>query len=59
MNKKMSVLLGVACFFAGAAFGFLIAPAKQGFGNNCGNTNNYYSQKKPEETLEENQETTE
>ena len=40
MNDKEEVLLGAACFFAGAVVGFLLAPVKKGIycGNNSGNT---------------------
>ena len=40
MNDKEKVLLGAACFFAGAVVGFLLAPVKKGIycGNNSGNT---------------------
>ena len=39
MNKNETILLGAACFFAGAVAGFLIAPIKKGIycGNNSGN----------------------
>ena len=39
MNKNETILLGAACFFAGAVSGFLIAPIKKGIycGNNSGN----------------------
>ena len=30
MNKNETILLGAACFFAGAVAGFLIAPIKKG-----------------------------
>ena len=40
MKLDEKVLLGAACFFAGAVAGFLIAPIKKGIycGNNSGNT---------------------
>ena len=40
MKLDEKVLLGAACFFAGAVAGFLIAPIKNGIycGNNSGNT---------------------
>lgn len=40
MNKNEKIILGAACFFAGAVAGFLIAPIKKGIycGNNNGNT---------------------
>lgn len=43
MDKNEKILLGAACFFAGAVAGFLIAPIKKGVccGNNNGN--NYMS----------------
>ena len=39
MNKNEKIILGAACFFAGAVAGFLIAPIKKGIycGNNNGN----------------------
>ena len=39
MDKNEKILLGAACFFAGAVAGFLIAPIKKGIycGNNNGN----------------------
>lgn len=39
MNKNEKILLGAACFFAGAVTGFLISPIKKGIycGNNSGN----------------------
>ena len=46
MKKMTGILLAITCFFAGIVLGFLISPAKGGFGNNCGNTNNYYDDKK-------------
>lgn len=43
MKKSTVALLSVICLLAGTVLGFLIAPAKAGVGNNCGNTthNNY------------------
>lgn len=51
MKDKEKILLGAACFFAGAVAGFLIAPIKKGIycGNNSGN--NYLG--KDEEKLED------
>lgn len=46
MKRGTGILLAIACFFAGAFLGFLVAPAKHGFGNNSGNTNNYYNDDK-------------
>ena len=39
MDKNEKILLGTACFFAGAVVGFLISPIKKGIycGNNSGN----------------------
>lgn len=39
MDKNEKILLGAACFFAGAVAGFLIAPIKKRIycGNNRGN----------------------
>lgn len=41
MQNKMSKLLAIACFFAGMSLGFLLSPAKNGFGCNSGNVHNY------------------
>ncbi len=49
MKKTTGILLALACFFAGTFLGFLVSPAKQGFGNNSGNTNNYYGHKKDDD----------
>ncbi len=46
MNKITGILLAITCLFAGIVIGFLISPVKDGFGNNSGNTNNYYGDKK-------------
>lgn len=58
MKDKEKILLGAACFFAGAVAGFLIAPIKKGIycGNNSGN--NYLGKeeevdKKTDDSLEE------
>ena len=40
MNKNEKILLGAACFFAGAVAGFLIAPIKKGI--YCGNNSRNY-----------------
>lgn len=46
MKKREIFTLSVLAFFMGIVFGFLISPAKNGFGNNAGNTiNNYYGKK--------------
>lgn len=46
MRKREIFTLTVSAFFVGMVFGFLISPAKKGFGNGCGNTtNNYYDKK--------------
>jgi len=43
MPKKKSGKLAVfAAFFAGVAIGFIISPAKNGFGYNNGNTTHYH-----------------
>lgn len=43
MKKRDKVLFGSCMFLLGIVFGFLLAPIKQGIGNNCGNsTRNYY-----------------
>ena len=51
MNKNETILLGAACFFAGAVAGFLIAPIKKGLycGNNSGNN---YADKKGDDNEE-------
>lgn len=38
MDKNEKILLGTACFFAGAVVGFLISPIKKGI--YCGNNRN-------------------
>jgi hypothetical protein len=53
MNKKTGILLSIMCFAIGMVFGFMISPAKQGFGNNCGNTYHYYKGDEEEETTAE------
>lgn len=50
MRKTTGILLVFVSFFAGAFIGFLISPAKQGFGTN--NTNYYYASK-AEDSAEE------
>ena len=54
MDKNEKILLGAACFFAGAVAGFLIAPIKKGIycGNNSGNN---YINKDEEENDELNE----
>lgn len=51
MKKREILLLSALSFSVGAIWGFLISPAKNGFGNNAGNTtnNNYYGEKDKEE----------
>lgn len=47
MNKNEKILLGAACFFAGAVAGFLLSPIKKGI--YCGNhSGNNYSNKDEE-----------
>jgi len=55
MSRKAMIGFGLLCFFAGISFGFLISPAKQGFGNNSGNQtyNHYYYFKKKPKNLED------
>lgn len=54
MDKNEKILLGAACFFAGAVAGFLIAPIKKGI--YCGNNNgNNYRNKDEEENDELNE----
>lgn len=54
MDKNEKILLGAACFFAGAVAGFLIAPIKKGI--YCGNNNgNNYMNKDEEENDELNE----
>lgn len=46
MKKREIFTLSAFAFSMGIVFGFLISPAKNGFGNNSGNTiNNYYDKK--------------
>jgi len=43
MNKREIFTLSALTFSLGVVLGFLISPAKNGVGNNCGNTtNNFY-----------------
>ncbi|MBC8559802.1 hypothetical protein [Fumia xinanensis] len=43
MKKSSAALLSIICLLTGIILGFLIAPAKGGIGNNCGNTtHNHY-----------------
>lgn len=49
MKKSMVFLIGFACFFAGVGLGFMISPAKNGMGNNCGNNTNNYWGKEPDD----------
>lgn len=50
MKKREILLLSALTFSVGTVFGFLLSPAKNGFGNNSGNnTNNYYGEKDKEE----------
>ncbi|GKX29475.1 hypothetical protein SH1V18_19550 [Vallitalea longa] len=46
MKKREIFTLSLLTFFMGMVFGFIISPAKQGFGNNASSTiNNYYDRK--------------
>lgn len=46
MRKREFFTLSALAFSMGIVLGFLISPAKNGFGNNGGNTiNNYYCKK--------------
>ncbi len=46
MRKREVFMLSALTFSMGIVFGFLISPAKNGFGNNSGNTvKNYYGKK--------------
>lgn len=51
MDKNEKILLGAACFFAGAVAGFLIAPIKKGI--YCGNNNGNNCMNKDEEENDE------
>lgn len=42
MTKFNGFLVGTAVFFAGVGLGFLLSPAKNGFGNNSGNNIHYH-----------------
>ena len=45
MKKREIFMLSALAFSVGIVFGFLISPAKNGFGNNSGNTiKNYYGE---------------
>ena len=45
--KKIEIFtLSALAFSMGTVFGFLISPAKNGFGNSVSNTTNYYYDKK-------------
>lgn len=46
MKKREIFMLSVLTFFMGMVLGFIISPAKNGFGNNTWNTiNNNYDKK--------------
>jgi hypothetical protein len=47
MRNREIFMLSALTFSMGIVMGFLISPAKNGFGNNSGNTTNHYYQKKP------------
>lgn|GEM_PF-1867885 len=58
MKKRKIFTLSTLAFSMGIVFGFLISPAKNGFGNNAGNTtNNYYDKKHltTDESIDESQ----
>ena len=43
MKKSTAALVSIICLLGGIILGFLIAPVKEGIGNNCGNTtHNHY-----------------
>jgi len=51
MKKREIITLSALAFSMGVVLGFLIAPAKNGFGNNERNiTNNYYINEDPTES---------
>jgi hypothetical protein len=39
---KKNILVCIICFLTGVILGFLLAPIKQGIGNNSGNSSYYY-----------------
>jgi hypothetical protein len=47
MKKREIFTLSALAFSVGIVLGFLVAPAKNGVGNNSGNTTNNYYAKKP------------
>lgn len=47
MRKREVFTLSALAFSMGIVFGFLISPAKNGFGNNAATTINNYYYKKP------------
>lgn len=52
MEKRRSTISVFLAFFMGVVVGFLLAPMKKGyggFGNNSGNTTNYYFKDKNDE----------
>lgn len=54
MKRSEKFLFGTCMFFMGMVLGFLIAPMKNGIGNNCGNSvKNYYGLEACEEPKEE------
>ena len=46
MKNANKILAPLICLLVGIIIGFLISPVKGGFGNNSGNTVNYYGVKK-------------
>lgn len=49
MDKRKKGFVYIICFLTGVIFGFLLAPIKQGIGNNCGNNSYYYKDVPKEE----------
>lgn len=46
MYKKTGILLAIISFLSGIITGFLLAPIKNGIGNDSGNNYNYYGDSK-------------
>lgn len=55
MKDKKSLCIAIIFLLVGIIMGFFIAPIKQGFGNNSGNNNNYYGDKKDENVEKDNE----
>lgn len=49
MKKSTAFWIALACLFTGIGIGFLVSPAKNGFGNNNGNTTNNYFGDEPDD----------